>query len=129
MSHGCILFLESLAEALRALDELVDAAHGAALLLGRELGRGEIIDAVLEATLDEVAVHLRWQVQQGIHRSMAEEEHTFMNCDICFFSMRMASSRCSLALRLCHGQRILWASAIRHDIPVHFVSVKKVEEL
>lgn len=34
LSHGSILLLESLTKALRALDELVDAAHGAALLLG-----------------------------------------------------------------------------------------------
>lgn len=58
LGHGGVLFLEPLTETLRALDELVDAAHGATLLFGRELGRGEVVDAVLEAALDEVGVHL-----------------------------------------------------------------------
>jgi hypothetical protein len=34
LSHGSVLLLESLTETLRALDELVDAAHGATLFLG-----------------------------------------------------------------------------------------------
>lgn len=60
---------------------------------------------------------------------MVEEGHTFMNCDICFFSMRMASSRCSLALRLHRCQRLLYGSAHGHSIPVHCVSVIEIEEL
>lgn len=56
--------------------------------------------------------------------NMVEEIHTFMNCDICFFSMRMASSRCSLALRLDRGQRLFQGSAHGHSIPVHFASVR-----
>jgi hypothetical protein len=60
LSHGSVLFLESLTKTLGTLDELVDAAHGATLFLGWELGRGEVVDAVLEAALDKVAVHLGW---------------------------------------------------------------------
>ena len=58
LCHGSVLLLEALAESLRALEELVDAAHDAALLLGEERLGGEVGDAVGEAALDEVGVHL-----------------------------------------------------------------------
>lgn len=58
LCHGSVLLLEALAESLRALEELVDAAHDAALLLGEKGLGGEVGDAVGEAALDEVGVHL-----------------------------------------------------------------------
>ena len=59
LCHGSVLLLEALAESLRALEELVDAAHDAALLLGEKGLGGEVGDAVVEAALDEVRVHLQ----------------------------------------------------------------------
>ena len=50
--------MEALTKSLRALEELVDAAHDAALLLSEERLGGEVGDAVGEAALDEVGVHL-----------------------------------------------------------------------
>lgn len=58
LRHRGVLLLESLAEPLGALEELVDAAHDAALLLGEEGLGAEVIDAVGEAALDKVRVHL-----------------------------------------------------------------------
>jgi hypothetical protein len=58
LCHGGVLLLETLAESLGALEELVDAAHDAALLLGEKRLGGEVGDAVGEAALDEVRVHL-----------------------------------------------------------------------
>merc|ERR1712113_408087 len=58
LCHGSVLLLETLAKSLRALEELVDAAHNAALLLGEERLGGEVGDAVGEAALDEVGVHV-----------------------------------------------------------------------
>lgn len=54
--------MEALAESLRALEELVDAAHDAALLLGEKGLGGEVGDAVGEAALDEVGVHLQFML-------------------------------------------------------------------
>jgi len=50
--------LEALTKSLRALEELVDAAHDAALLLGEERLGGEVGNTVGEAALDKVRVHL-----------------------------------------------------------------------
>jgi len=63
LCHRSVLLLEPLAESLGALKELVDAAHDAALLLGEERLGGEVGDAVGEAALDEVGVHLRSESQ------------------------------------------------------------------
>jgi hypothetical protein len=58
LCHLCILLLESLAEALRAFEEFVHAAHNAALFLALQALRAEIVYAVVEASLDQVGVHL-----------------------------------------------------------------------
>ena len=58
LCHGGVLFLEAVAQALGALHVLVDAAHNAALLARGERLALEAIDAVVEALLDEVGVHL-----------------------------------------------------------------------
>lgn len=58
LHHGSVLFLEAFVQAGRALEEFVDAAHGAAFLTGDERLGGEIVDAVVEASLDEFGVHL-----------------------------------------------------------------------
>ena len=58
MHHGRILFLEALVQALRALEVLVNAAHHAALLAVDEGLGCEVVDAVVEAALDELGVHL-----------------------------------------------------------------------
>jgi hypothetical protein len=63
LCHRGVLLLEPLAEPLGALEELVDAAHDAALLLGEERLGSEVGDAVGEAALDEVGVHLRSEKQ------------------------------------------------------------------
>jgi hypothetical protein len=86
---------------------LVYASHNAALFARGERLALEAVDAVVEALLDEVRVHLgdmsaalslklvatgqEWPVQRC---------HTFMNSFICFFSMRVCSSRCSEAVSL-----------------------------
>lgn len=58
LSHGGVLLLESLTETFGALEEFVNASHDATLFLGVDLCRGEIVDAVLKALLDQVGVHL-----------------------------------------------------------------------
>jgi pyruvate formate-lyase activating enzyme-like uncharacterized protein len=63
LRHRGILFLKSFAQALRALKELVYAAHHAALFLGLERLGGEVRNAVVEAALNEVRVHLRRMYQ------------------------------------------------------------------
>jgi hypothetical protein len=59
LCHRSVLLLEPLTESLGALEELVDAAHDAALLLSEQRLGSEVGDAVGEAALDEVGVHLR----------------------------------------------------------------------
>jgi len=61
LCHRSVLLLEPLAEPLGALEELVDAAHDAALLLGEQRLGSEVGDAVGEAALDKVGVHL-WRI-------------------------------------------------------------------
>ena len=58
LHHGGILLLEALVQALGALQELVHAAEGAALLAGDQGLGGEVVDTVIEAALDELGVHL-----------------------------------------------------------------------
>jgi len=59
LRHLRIHLLEPLAQPLGALKRLVDAAHHAALFLAQQRFGGEIVDAVGEASLHEIAVHLR----------------------------------------------------------------------
>lgn len=79
---------------------LVDAAHDAVFFFGAERLGAEVVDAVVEAALDEVLIHLKEVVSQCICLSRIREHHTVMNSFICFFSIRAPSSRCSDALRL-----------------------------
>lgn len=58
LCHSSILLLESFAQSLRALEELVNTSHYTALLLGKQRFGREVIDAIVEAALDEVRVHL-----------------------------------------------------------------------
>lgn len=58
LHHGSVLLLEALAQSGGTLEVLVDAAKDAALLTGDERLGSEVIDAVVEATLDESGVHL-----------------------------------------------------------------------
>jgi hypothetical protein len=109
LCHRSVLLLEPLAESLGALEELVDAAHDAALLLGEQRLGSEVGDAVGEAALDEVGVHLR-PGRQDVSccstllmvsfRSMDILGRTFMKSFICLRSMRPCSSRCSAAFSL-----------------------------
>lgn len=59
LHHGGVLLLEAFAEAGGSLEVLVDATHDTALLTGDERLGGEVVDAVVEATLDESGVHLK----------------------------------------------------------------------
>jgi len=77
---------------------LVDASHNAALFARGERLALEAVDAVVEALLDEVGVHLDWSVLLSC--SIESGWRTFMNSFICFFSMRDCSSRCSDAVSL-----------------------------
>lgn len=52
------MFLESLTETLRALEELIYTSHDTAFFLGVDLCGGEVVDAILETLLDKVGVHL-----------------------------------------------------------------------
>jgi hypothetical protein len=57
--HLRLLFLEPLPDALTAGHELADASRDAAGLAGDQRFGGEVIDAGLEAMVDEVREHLR----------------------------------------------------------------------
>jgi len=57
LHHGRILLLEAFSEASRALEILVDTPKDTALLAGDQGLGGEVVDAVVEATLDEPGVH------------------------------------------------------------------------
>jgi hypothetical protein len=86
---------------------LVDASHDAALFARGERLALEAVDAVVEALLDEIGVHLR-MCQRYYHCdwplvivvASRWRFRTFINSFICFFSMRPCSSRCSLAVSL-----------------------------
>lgn len=58
LSHSSVLFLKSLTQPLRALEDLVDAASNATLFLGRKAFGCEVVDAVFETVLHHVRVHL-----------------------------------------------------------------------
>ena len=108
LCHRSVLLLEPLAESLGALEELVDAAHDAALLLGEKRLGSEVGDAVGEAALDEVGVHLRSEsetlaVVQRRRWYAFLLARTFMKSFICLRSMRPCSSRCSAAFSLLRG--------------------------
>lgn len=107
LGHGSVLLLEAVSEALGALEVLVDAPRDAALLAGSERLGGKVVDAVIEAALDEVGVHLEAQrMSLGRPRGVwidvsATVFHlTFINSFICLRSMRFWSSRCSAPERL-----------------------------
>ena len=57
--HGSILLLKPGPKPLRALHVFVDTSHHAVLFSADEGLGSEIIDAVVEATLDKVGVHLQ----------------------------------------------------------------------
>jgi hypothetical protein len=58
LCHSCVLLLEAVAQPLRALHMLVDASHNATLFARGERLALEAVDAVVEAVLDEIRVHL-----------------------------------------------------------------------
>jgi hypothetical protein len=58
LCHGSVLFLEPVSQSLRPLHVLVHASHDAALFARGERLALETVDAVVEAVLDEVGVHL-----------------------------------------------------------------------
>lgn len=58
LHHSRVLFLESLVQASRTLEVLVDTAQHATLLTRGKRTGGEVVDAVIEAALDEFGVHL-----------------------------------------------------------------------
>jgi len=97
LCHGRILLLEAVAQSLRALHVLVYASHDAALFARGERLALEAVDAVLEAVLDEIRVHLG---RVSPIRERRFGVHTFINSFICFFSMRVCNSRCSVAVSL-----------------------------
>lgn len=51
-----LLFLESLSDSLRMLQELLRALSDTGRLLGGQVGRGEVVDAVIETPRDQVGV-------------------------------------------------------------------------
>jgi hypothetical protein len=58
LHHGRILLLEPLAEPGRTLQVFVDTAENASLFPGNQALGGEVVDAVIEAALDETRIHL-----------------------------------------------------------------------
>lgn len=58
LHHGGVLLLESFVQPGGSLQELVNATHDTALLAGNEGLSGEVVDAVVEASLNELGVHL-----------------------------------------------------------------------
>ena len=101
--HSRVLFLEPFVQPSRTLERLVHTAHHATLLARGERFGSKVGDAVVEAALDEFRVHLVQSSESAFPESDGREtrgRHTPMNSLSCFFSMRLASSRCSEALRL-----------------------------
>lgn len=58
LHHGRVLLLEALVQPGGSLQVLVHAAHHAALLAVDQGLGGEVVDAVVEAALHELGVHL-----------------------------------------------------------------------
>lgn len=66
LHHGGVLLLEALVQTLGALEVLVDATHDALLFpVDQGLG-GEIVDAVIEAALDHLGVHLERGIRNEV---------------------------------------------------------------
>lgn len=77
LHHGRILLLKTFSEAGRALEILVDTPKDTTLLTGDQGLGGEVIDTVVEATLDEPGVHLQCEVKRQIwhrHRERRRKE-------------------------------------------------------
>jgi hypothetical protein len=66
LCHRSVLLLEPIAQSLRSLHVLVYASHDAALFARGEGLAFEAVDAVVEALLDEVGVHLAWSASTVI---------------------------------------------------------------
>ena len=103
LHHLCLLLSESLTDSLRASHKLGDAARDTSGLAGDQGLGGEVIDAGVEAAVDETGEHLRycqWLILGWDKVSGAEIRgmHTPMNSFICFCCMRCSNWRCSLAL-------------------------------
>jgi hypothetical protein len=84
---------------------LVYASHDAALFARGEGLALEAVDAVIEALLHKVGVHLI-QTMSGrpvTNVCMRLAQLTFMNSFICFFSMRFCNSRCSEFVSLAYN--------------------------
>lgn len=130
LRHGGILLLESLLEAGGGLEVLVNAAHDAGLFAVDERLGGEVIDAVVEAALDHLGVHLeRDNVRSGsrwiegrieLDSLPGWEEHTVINSLSCFRSIRAENSRCSDALSLhdVRRQSMIWEKKNPEEIEV-----------
>jgi len=74
LHHGSVLLLESLVQSGGALEVLVDTAHDASLLTVDERLGGEVIDTVIEATLNHLGVHLEGnEVRSGEDRWLTGE--------------------------------------------------------
>lgn len=58
LHHSGVLLLESFVQPAGSLQELVNATHNTSLLAGDEGLGGEVVDAVVEASLNELGVHL-----------------------------------------------------------------------
>jgi hypothetical protein len=97
LCHGRVLLLKAVAQSLRALHVLVYASHDTALFARGERLALEAVDAVVEAVLDEIRVHLG---RVSVVRERLSGVRTFINSFICFFSMRVCNSRCSVAVSL-----------------------------
>lgn len=120
LHHLCLLLGESLADSLATSHELGDAAGDTSGLSGDEGLGGEVVDAGVEAAVDQAGEHLqpcqyvgRYDLQEVL-RGRKGGRHTPMNSFICLRSMRCWNSRCSLALRpslnICRQPRF----AVRH---------------
>lgn len=65
LHHRRVLLLEPLVQPARALQRLVHAAHHTALLARHQRFGREVVDAVVEAALDQLGVHLLRVSQSG----------------------------------------------------------------
>ena len=103
LHHLCLLFSESLADSLGSSHELGDAAGDTSGFAGDQGLGGKVVDAGVEAAVDETGEHLRccqWLIPgwRGLSGTKGRGMHTPMNSFICFCCMRCSNWRCSLAL-------------------------------